>query len=53
MIVDLQEMVVDAITSFGKRNNVTPARIIFFRDGLSEGEYEKATTLEIKAIEGW
>ena len=29
-----------------------PARLVMFRDGLSEGEWEGVGALEIKAIEG-
>lgn len=29
-----------------------PARIVFFRDGLSEGEFEGVGAEEVKAIQG-
>ena len=31
----------EAIIAFGLKNKVAPARIFFFRDGVSEGEYDK------------
>jgi len=50
-IIDgLKEMVMDAIDSFGQRNNFGPERIIFFRDGVSEGEFDQVAKKEIAAI---
>jgi eukaryotic translation initiation factor 2C len=40
----------DAIDSFGQRNNFGPERIIFFRDGVSEGEFDQVAKKEIAAI---
>jgi len=41
-----------AINEFGDRNNVPPSRIVFFRDGLSEGEYNIVGKEEIDDIGG-
>jgi hypothetical protein len=47
-IYDLQ----DAITRYGKVNGKAPRRIMFFRDGLSEGEYAGVGELEFQDIKG-
>ncbi|PPQ66044.1 hypothetical protein CVT26_010800 [Gymnopilus dilepis] len=39
-----------AIEHFGNANNAPPKRIIFFRDGLSEGEFENAARKEMEEI---
>jgi hypothetical protein len=41
-----------AIGEFGDRNKCAPVRIVFFRDGLSEGEYEITGKEEIGDIMG-
>ncbi|CAK5264699.1 unnamed protein product [Mycena citricolor] len=46
----LQEMVAGALSMFGQRNRRSPARIYFYRDGVSEGEFENVKAFEIKAI---
>jgi eukaryotic translation initiation factor 2C len=43
----------EAISRFGKVNGTSPRRIIFFRDGLSEGEYTGVGELEFQDIKGW
>lgn len=40
-----------ALDAFGGINNGPPVRIVFFRDGLSEGEFEGVGTIEIEAIQ--
>jgi eukaryotic translation initiation factor 2C len=53
IIEDLQAMVEEAINNFALANNsALPQKIIFFRDGVSEGEYDKVAAVEIKAIKG-
>ncbi|KAH7889904.1 Piwi-domain-containing protein [Phlebopus sp. FC_14] len=49
-IQDLQEMVKHAIFHFGTKNP-PPQRIVFFRDGLSEGEYATVAKNEIQDIQ--
>jgi len=39
MITDLTEMMVERLTAFRERNKVLPQRILFFRDGVSEGQF--------------
>jgi sulfur relay (sulfurtransferase) complex TusBCD TusD component (DsrE family) len=52
MFVLLISVSQDAISQFGLRNKVAPARIFFFRDGVSEGEYDKVAATEVQAIRG-
>ncbi|KAJ6500452.1 argonaute-like protein [Mycena sanguinolenta] len=49
IIPGLQAMVKKAILAFGE-NNPPPGRLIFYRDGVSEGEMEAVKTAEISAI---
>ncbi|EEB90730.1 hypothetical protein MPER_11025, partial [Moniliophthora perniciosa FA553] len=51
-IANLEGMSEIAIKDFASRFGGTPpSRIFFFRDGLSEGEYEKTAQEEIKMLE--
>ncbi|KDR82046.1 hypothetical protein GALMADRAFT_221933 [Galerina marginata CBS 339.88] len=50
-ILDLKRYVSMAVDSFGAKNRA-PKRLIFFRDGLSEGEYERVARQEITDIKG-
>ncbi|KAJ3728781.1 ribonuclease H-like domain-containing protein, partial [Lentinula raphanica] len=49
IIQDLGQMVHDAVLTFGKQNG-TPNQLIFFRDGVSEGEFAQVAEREIQAI---
>jgi eukaryotic translation initiation factor 2C len=40
-----------ALDAFGEMWKAPPARLVMFRDGLSEGEWEGVGRLEIAAIE--
>ncbi|KAL0956200.1 hypothetical protein HGRIS_002357 [Hohenbuehelia grisea] len=51
IIEDLEEMIYEALCSFGAKNHAAPTRMIFFRDGVSEGEFQKVADIEIKAIQ--
>ena len=42
----------EAIMVFYRTNNLTPARIVFFRDGVSEGEFSGVRDNEVQAIHG-
>ncbi|KZP01220.1 Piwi-domain-containing protein, partial [Calocera viscosa TUFC12733] len=55
IIADLQEMW--AVSQFQKyqsaihkRNNIAPQRIIFYRDGVSEGQFAEVCATEVQAI---
>jgi len=49
-IADLKEMMMEAIRVFWFTNKCTPDRIIFFRDGVSEGEFSQVREIEVEAI---
>ncbi|KAF9072959.1 Piwi domain-containing protein [Rhodocollybia butyracea] len=49
IIQNLKQMVYDAIFGFGKLNH-SPSQIIFFRDGVSEGEFKKVVEHELQDI---
>jgi eukaryotic translation initiation factor 2C len=48
----LQKMMKQALDQFIEINKIPPKRIIFFRDGVSEGEYNTVATAELEAIQG-
>ena len=52
VIQDLKEMVCSALDGFISDNKIGPSKIFFFRDGVSEGEYQKIRDEEIRAIDG-
>ncbi|KIM49616.1 hypothetical protein M413DRAFT_112755 [Hebeloma cylindrosporum] len=49
IIQDLKRFVTRAIEMYARRNP-PPTRLFFFRDGVSEGEYQQVAQQEIKAI---
>ncbi|KAL7419979.1 Protein argonaute [Cryptotrichosporon argae] len=51
IIADLKRMMVSHIGNFGKRTRAKPAKIIFYRDGVSEGQYLQVCNAEVAAIE--
>jgi eukaryotic translation initiation factor 2C len=53
-IIDhVQEMVVERIRAWkdGTGSTMPPANIIYYRDGVSEGQYRQVRDIELKAIE--
>ncbi|KAG5645907.1 hypothetical protein DXG03_005054, partial [Asterophora parasitica] len=50
LIDGLQSMAKEAMTAFGMRNRTTPRRIVFFRDGVSEGEFDNTLKMELGAL---
>lgn len=52
IIADLRTFVRNAVNNWGQKNRMTPARIFFFRDGVSEGEYVRVSEDEIQQIKG-
>ncbi|KAI9004613.1 Piwi domain-containing protein [Gaertneriomyces semiglobifer] len=46
----LVDQVYELLQTFYKKNKMPPARIIFFRDGVSEGEFDTTAPLEINAV---
>ncbi|RKP07872.1 Piwi domain-containing protein [Thamnocephalis sphaerospora] len=49
-INDLRDMVMDALKAFFRNSGHKPARILFYRDGISEGEFERVINTEVKAV---
>ncbi|KAI0305799.1 Piwi domain-containing protein, partial [Multifurca ochricompacta] len=50
VIEELEEMFLTALRYFLHTNRVSPRRIIFYRDGVSEGEFQTVEEIEIKAL---
>lgn len=50
MTTELSVMVKEAIVRYGRKNNKPVKRIIFYRDGVSEGEFDRVAQGEIDAI---
>ncbi|OCH85312.1 Piwi-domain-containing protein [Obba rivulosa] len=49
-IEDLAVMMTEILKDFWGRSRVYPERIIFFRDGVSEGEFDKVAQAELEQI---
>ena len=50
IIVDLQTMAANLIKKFRIKTGQKPVRIIFYRDGVSEGQYSEVCKREITAL---
>ncbi|BEJ14915.1 hypothetical protein CspHIS471_0406820 [Cutaneotrichosporon sp. HIS471] len=50
IISDLANMVREHIETFQKKVGSKPDRILFFRDGVSEGQYMAVTKMEVEAV---
>lgn len=50
MIVNLKDMVKSLLIEFFKATNFKPAKILFYRDGVSEGQFLAVARTEILAI---
>lgn len=50
MIEDLEEIAFNLIKNFGKKTGIPPARILFFRDGVAESQFDEVCRKEISAI---
>ncbi|TPX41949.1 hypothetical protein SeMB42_g02840 [Synchytrium endobioticum] len=51
-IKDIRGVMVDLLEAFKQRTKVYPQRLIFFRDGVSEGQYDMAMIEEVGGIQG-
>uniref|UniRef100_A0A8H7Y224 Piwi domain-containing protein n=1 Tax=Psilocybe cubensis TaxID=181762 RepID=A0A8H7Y224_PSICU len=49
-IMDLKDYVLKALRTFIHRNDKPPRHLIFYRDGISEGEFNTVAPLEIEDI---
>ncbi|XP_076257754.1 protein argonaute-2-like isoform X5 [Rhynchophorus ferrugineus] len=52
IIGDLKNIVVEQLHFFKQETNRMPEAIVFFRDGVSEGQFEEVVTKEVAAIRG-
>lgn len=50
IIENLQEMTNNLLHAFYLKNNTLPDRILFYRDGVSEGQFEHVLRIEVKAL---
>ncbi|WVW78435.1 hypothetical protein I302_100389 [Kwoniella bestiolae CBS 10118] len=50
IIADLENMMYDHIVNFEKNTKSKPEKILFFRDGVSEGQYAHCVQFEVAAI---
>ncbi|KAH9987974.1 Piwi-domain-containing protein [Russula vinacea] len=46
----LSDMIIERLQAFRRRSNVLPKRMIVFRDGVSEGQYDKVIKEELPQI---
>lgn len=51
MIQDFTSMMVDRLLSYQARSKALPERVFLFRDGVSEGQYDKVLTDELPQIQ--
>ncbi|RZB39276.1 Glyco hydro 56, Piwi, PAZ and/or DUF1785 domain containing protein [Asbolus verrucosus] len=51
MIQDLENITLTKLKRFVAKTNKEPARIYFFRDGVSDGEFERVKQVEIRAVQ--
>ncbi|WWC67948.1 uncharacterized protein I206_101867 [Kwoniella pini CBS 10737] len=50
IIQDLENMMYDHIIAFEKNTKAKPEKILFFRDGVSEGQYGQCVEYEVEAV---
>ncbi|KAH9389953.1 Protein argonaute-2 [Tyrophagus putrescentiae] len=50
IIQELDQMLVDMLVAYEKKNNVLPDKIIFYRDGVSEGQFRTVFDEEVRVI---
>ena len=57
-IENMERYAYDAVIAFARRNNtdgnarIFPARVVFYRDGISEGEFAHVATQEVADFKG-
>ncbi|KAG6848643.1 hypothetical protein H0H93_015297 [Arthromyces matolae] len=50
MLAELDEMLVERLLSYEKNNKKLPERVLVFRDGVSEGQFDKVLSDELPQI---
>jgi eukaryotic translation initiation factor 2C len=51
MIEDMKEMVIERLQLYKKKNKALPQRVIFYRDGVSEGQFDLVLKWELPGIQ--
>lgn len=51
IILDMAAMVRELLVEFYRQTKVKPKRIIFYRDGVSEGQFDQVLLSEVKAVQ--
>lgn len=51
MILDFEQIVAEQLDFYKKENNELPTRILYFRDGVSEGQFAEVQNIELKALQ--
>jgi aubergine-like protein len=46
----LEQFMIDALAKYRERNGILPDRIIVYRDGVSDGQFDAVSTLEVPQI---
>ncbi|KAJ3271560.1 hypothetical protein HDV01_006522 [Terramyces sp. JEL0728] len=50
MITELHDITMQALADFQNKNKMLPKRIVFFRDGVSNGQFKVVLETEVKAV---
>lgn len=50
MLQDLKGMIKDLLKSFYRSSSLKPKRLIFYRDGVSEGQFAEVQRFEITQV---
>ncbi|KAF1807456.1 hypothetical protein FB192DRAFT_1465653 [Mucor lusitanicus] len=50
IVSDLSNAIVDLLRKFYQKTGVKPQRMLFYRDGVSDGQFQKVMTDEVNAI---
>lgn len=51
MIQDFETIIVEQLEFYRSKNNFLPGRILYFRDGVSEGQYAQIQRVELSALQ--
>lgn len=51
LITGLDEMIETLLTAYLKANQFLPAKVLIYRDGISDAQFEKVLYVEVKAID--
>ena len=52
IIADLKELTIEHLKEFKRCTNAKPVKIIFYRDGVSEGQFDAVRQEEVAALQG-